>query len=162
MATFREIDERIMNLVDSETGELLDAEAFEALQMERTEKAENMALWALQLEADAECIKGEVTRLQARQRAAERKAKSLREYLGAVLGGEKLKTPLVTISYRTSKSVEVTDGDALTLWAQMEGHDDCLTYKAPEIKKTEVKALIEQGIEVPGAEIVTRTSTQIK
>lgn len=161
MATFREIDEMIMDLVDPETGELLDVEAFEALHMERERKAENMALWALQLESDAEAIRAEIARLQARQKSAERKAKSLRDYLAIVLNGEKMKTPLVTVSYRMSKGVEITDPEGLTEWAQR-GHEEVLKYKAPEISKTAVKELIEGGVDVPGAEIVMRSSTQIK
>ena len=42
--TIYEIDNRIAELVDPETGELLDYEAFAELQMEREAKIENMAL----------------------------------------------------------------------------------------------------------------------
>ena len=92
MATFREIDDRLLALTDPETGEILDVEAFEQLQMERTEKAQNMALWALDLDDEVQAIDGELTRLMARKRAAQNKARSLRQYLGIILDGEKLKT----------------------------------------------------------------------
>ena len=162
MSTFREIDERITALVDEETGELLDAEEFERLQMERAEKCENMALWAIQLKDDAESIKREVARLTARQKAAERKAEQLRDYLGFILNGEKLKTPLVSVSYRTSRAVEVEDPEMVLQWAMREEHEDCIRYKQPELNKVELKALMDQGVEIPGAKMVTNTSTTIR
>ena len=45
MANLYEINEEIKNTIDLETGEIVDFEAFEKLQMERTEKLENIALW---------------------------------------------------------------------------------------------------------------------
>lgn len=162
MSTFREIDEAILALVD-EDGEILDVEAFEALQMEREKKAQGMALWCLDLREEQECIKGEIRRLQARMAVAERKEKRLREYLAAVLGGEKLKTPLVSVSYRSSQAVEVTDEDGLRRWAMTNPiGEEVLRYKEPEISKTEVKRLIQEGKTVPGAELVDRVSTVIK
>ena len=62
MATFREIDEAILALVDEE-GEIADIEAFEALQMERAKKAANMALWALDLKDEQDAIRYEIKRL---------------------------------------------------------------------------------------------------
>ena len=161
MATFREIDERLTALVDEE-GEILDVEAFEALQMERTEKAANMALWALSMKDEQESIRGEIKRLQGRLAAAERKEKGLKEFLGIILGGEKLKTPLVTVSYRASEAVEITDEDAVRHFGEVSGHDEILKYKPPEISKTEIKQFLQDGVEVPGAVIESRVSTIIK
>ena len=161
MATFREIDESILALVDPETGEIENVEAFEALQMERTEKAANMALWALDLKDEQESIRGEIKRLQGRLAAAERKEKSLKDYLGFILAGEKLKTPRVTVSYRASEAVEITDEEAVMKFAES-GHDEILRYKAPEISKTEIKKLIQDGVEIPGAVLESHVSTVIK
>lgn len=162
MATFREIDEAIMALVDDE-GEILDVEAFEQLQMERTQKAENMALWALDLADEQEAIKKEIGRLKALQARAERKEKSLKEFLGIVLGGEKLKTARISVSYRSTPAVEIDDEDSVRQWAMTEPRgEDILKYKEPEISKTEVKRLIAEGVNVPGARMVCRQSTVIK
>ena len=162
MATFREIDERLLQLVD-EDGEILDVAEFEALQMERAEKAQNMALWALDLKDEQEDIKREIQRLQARLRAAERREKNLRDYLGQILRGEKLKTPRVSVSYRQTEAVEIPDENALREWAMRDPKgEDVLRYKEPEISRTEVKRLIGEGVAVPGAEIATRISTIIK
>ena len=43
--TIFEIDEAILECVDLETGEIIDAERLDALQMERDKKIENVALW---------------------------------------------------------------------------------------------------------------------
>ena len=53
--------------------------------------------------------------------------------------------------------------DALIRWASTDDrYEDCLRYKAPEISKTEVKRLIQEGVHVPGAQLVERVSTVIK
>lgn len=164
MATFREIDDRLLALTDPETGEILDVKEFEALQMERSRKAEGMALWALDLDDEVQAIDGELTRLLARKRAAQAKARSLRQYLGIILDGEKLKTPLVSVSYRRTPAVEIEDEHRLIEWAQRstEHGDTALRYRDPEISKAGVRQLIEEGVDVPGAQIVTHVSTIIK
>ena len=48
-----EIDQAILALVDPETGEILDYEAFSELKMKREEKIEGMALWHKNLTAEA-------------------------------------------------------------------------------------------------------------
>ena len=57
--TIFDIDEAILNLVDEETGEVVDIEALEALEMERDKKVSNIACWIKQLDAEAEAIKAE-------------------------------------------------------------------------------------------------------
>lgn len=92
-----------------------------------------------------------------------RKEDELREFLRHILDGEKLKTPRISVSYRTTPAVEIDDEDALIRWASTdERYEDCLRYKAPEISKTEVKRLIQEGVAVPGAALVERVSTQIR
>lgn len=162
MSTFREIDEKILALVD-EDGEILDLEEFQALQMEREQKAENMALWVLDIRDEQNAIREEMRRLQARLTASERKEKTLREFLARVLDGEKLKTARITVSYRTTPAVEIDDEDRLRRWAMTDDrYEDVLRYKEPEISKNEVRRLIQEGVKVPGAQLVERVSTTIK
>lgn len=162
MATFREIDERLLALVN-EDGEILDVEAFQQLQMERETKDENMALWALDLKDEQEAIKQEIQRLQGRLKSAATKEQSLREYLQAVLGGQKLKTARVSVGYRTTQAVEITDEDGLRQWAMTDPKgENVLRYREPEISKTAIREMIEAGGEVPGARIATRQSTTIR
>lgn len=84
-----EIDARIMEAfeaaVDEETGEIVNEEAYaalDALQEARDEKIENVLLWIKDLKSDAEQLKNEKRVLETRQREAERKADSLQEYIG--------------------------------------------------------------------------------
>lgn len=162
MATFREIDDALLALVD-EDGEILDLDAFKALQMEREKKIEGMALWVLDCRDEQDAIKYEIKRLQARLATAEHKEKRLREFLAEVLGGEKFKSPRVAVSYRTTPAVEIDDEDRVRQWAMKDpAGEDVLRYRPPEISKSEIRRLIQEGRQVPGAELVNRTSTMVR
>ena len=87
--TLYEIDQKIQSLVDPETGELLDYEAFSQLQMDREQKIENMALWVKDLAAGAKAIKEEEDNLKERRKAMENKVERLKTYLSIALDGEK-------------------------------------------------------------------------
>lgn len=160
--TLYEIDRSMEDLVDPETGELLDYEKFAQLQMAREAKLENMAMWVKNLKAEADAIKAEKKNLEARQQAAENKAKRLQEYLTEALGGEKFKTARVVVSYRKSASVEVTDEAAVIEWMEHNGYDRYVKYAAPSVSKTDVKKVLDCGVKIPGAELVERQNVQIK
>ena len=64
MSTLYEINEQILRcvkdgdmVVDTETGEVIDMAALDALQMERDEKLTNIGKWILDLKADAKAIR---------------------------------------------------------------------------------------------------------
>ena len=158
--TIYEIDNEIMNCIDVETGEVIDTEKLNDLQMERDAKIENVALWIKELKAEAEAIKNEKQALADRQRVAENKAESLKNWLAYALNGEKFKTAKCSISYRNSESVEVTEEG---LEALMRDHEDLLTYKTPEPNKKAIKdAIKNDGLTVAGVQLVQKTSTIIK
>lgn len=155
-----EIDKAILDLVDEETGEIKDYEAFEALQMEREQKIESAALWVKDLLAEADAIKNEMQRLDERKKAAERKAESLKRYVFYALNGEKYKTPRVAIGYRKSESADVADG--FVEWAQTNNRDDLLKYEMPKANKTAIKEAIKCGEELPFALLVQKNNITIK
>lgn len=161
--TIYDIDQAIADLlaVDEETGEvtLLDAEAFEALQMERERKAENLALACKNLTAEAAAIKAEEANLKKRRETVEAQAKRAIEYLAYVLNGEPFKTPKVAVSYRKTQSVKL-DPEFME-WAKKNA-PGMLREKEPEADKTAIKQAIKDGITVPHAEIVTNISMLIK
>ena len=158
--TIYEIDNEIMNCVDMETGEVINTDKLNELQMERDAKIENVALWIKELKAEAEAIKNEKQTLAERQRVAENKAESLKNWLAYALNGEKFKTAKCSVSYRNSESVEVTEEG---LEALMREHEDLLTYKAPEPNKKAIKdAIKNDGLTVAGVQLVQKTSTIIK
>ena len=158
--TLYEIDERISALMDPETGEIADYEAFEQLQMDRDAKLENIGLWIKDLKAEAAAIKAEIASQQERAKAAERKAERLEGYLEAVLAGNKFSTPRVSVSWRTSKAVVFEDGDEAAF---------CAAHPEYTVTKTEVKpdkkaitADLKAGAEIPGAYLEERLNMSIK
>ena len=158
--TIYEIDNEIMNCIDMETGEVIDTDKLNELQMERDAKIENVALWIKELKAEAEAIKNEKQALAERQRVAENKAESLKNWLAYALNGEKFKTAKCSISYRNSESVEVTEEG---LEALMRDHEDLLTYKTQEPNKKAIKdAIKNDGLTVAGVQLLQKTSTIIK
>ena len=156
--TLYEINSELLNLIDEETGEVLDYEKFVELNLARDEKIENIGLWIKDLKAEASALKAEKDALAKRQKTAENKAERLTNYLQMMLEGEKFKTPRLSVSYRTSKAVEV-DNEFLS-WAMANG-EQYLRYKEPEVDKTAVKEALEKG-EVPHAALVERVSVTIK
>lgn len=159
--TLYEIAQEMATLIDPETGEIRDFEAFEELQMAREEKIDNTAKWIIDLEAEAKMVKERADELTERAQATKKKAERLREFLQEYLQGEKRKTADYTIGYRRTEAVEITDEDGAIAWL-MEHRDDALTYQQPKISKTAVKELLKSGEEVPGAELVERQSMSIR
>ena len=154
-----EIDNAILECIDLETGEIIDTEQLDKLQMERDTKLENVACWIKDLKAEAEALKNEKQALAERQRVAENKAESLKKWLAYALQGEKFKTPKCAISFRKTEAVEVTDEGLENL---MKEHDELLTYKAPEPNKTAIKQALKDGLSVEGVQLVQNISTIIK
>ena len=160
--TLYEIDQKMQSLVDPETGELMDYEAFAALQMDREKKIENMALWVKDLSAEAKAIKEEEDNLRDRRRGMENKAERLKTYLSIALGGEKFQTARCAVSFRKTASVQIDDQDNLIRWLEQNGYDDCLKYKEPEVSKTELGKLMKAGTPVPFAYIKESQSVGVK
>lgn len=143
--------------IDPETGEILDEEMakdFEQLTMDRDEKIENICLYIKNLKADAAALKAEKDAFAARQKTAEKRAESLCRYLDGYLNGQKFKTARTAVSYRKSEAVNVTDMAKVP--------EIYLTYGDPTANKSEIKAALKRGEEVPGAELVERNNMIIK
>lgn len=149
-----EIDEAILGCIDTETGEILDADKLNALQIEREEKLENVALWIKNLTSDAEALKAEKQAFADRQKAAENKAESLKKWLTEALAGEKFKTTRVAVSFRKTKSVQIADILLLD--------NKFLKYAEPTADKVAIKKAIEAGQEVAGATLVENVSCSVK
>lgn len=152
--TLYEIDQELLSCIDAETGEVIDAEKLNSLQMERETKIESVALWIKDLKAEAEALKAEKLAFADRQKAAENKAESLKNWLSEALNGEKFKTTKVAVSFRKTKSVmvdSVYDLDA-----------KYVKYKDPDPDKKAIKEAIEAGQTVKGAQLVESVSVTIK
>lgn len=139
--------------VDEETGEILNIDALDLLQVEKNEKMENIALWIKNLDSDAKAIREEEKTLASRRQVKERKVEALKKYLATALAGEKLETARVRISYRKSQAVECDDVSLVP--------SEFLKVKY-ELDKTAIKTAIKNGTEVAGCSIVENNSIQIK
>ena len=157
--TIYEINEQILNCIDPETGEIIDIDKLNELELERDAKIENVACWIKELKAEAEAIKAEKLALAERQKVAENKAESLKKWLTFALNGEKFKTAKCSVSFRKTESVEVTDEGLSNL---MKEHDELLTYKAPEPNKKAIKDALKDGLSVEGVRLECNTSVIIK
>ena len=154
--TIYEIEQAILETVDQETGEVIDIDRLNALEMERDKKISNVACWIKDLRAEAEAIKAEKQALDKRQKAAENKAESLKGWLQNILQGEKFKDSRCAISYRRSERVDFSDSfDLNTL-------PDCMKKVTIEPKKTEIKEFLKAGGEIEGVRIEENTSMTIK
>lgn len=157
-----EIDQAIMALCDPETGEILDWEAFDALQMERDIKIENVALWVKNLVADATAIRQEELNLAERRKAMEAKADRLKNYLKEALGGQKFQTARCSVSFRKTTKVALQDEGAVIDWAQRSSRDDVLKYTAPTVSKEKLAKVLKEGTEIPGAALEIGYSMTVK
>lgn len=154
-----EIDNAMFSLIDEETGEIKDYEAFEELQMQREEKIENTALWYKNLVAESKAIREEEKALAERRKSLENKAESLKNFVNRTLNGNKFSTSKVAISYRKSTAVEVDDE---FIDYAMKNNNDLLTFKRPEPNKTVIKGMLQGGFDIPHAELVERNNMSIK
>ena len=163
MRALYDIDAAILACVDLETGEILDAEKLDALQMEREQKLEGVALWIKDLKAEAEAVKAEADRLTARKKAVENKIDGLKQWLLYALKGEKLKTPRCNVYQTHSQRVAVEDETGLISFLQtLEEPEKFLRFKDPELKKDDIKKALKDGYEIPGASLEETENVVIK
>ena len=146
--------------VDEETGELLNADELDALQIAREEKIEGLALWVKELNAEAEAIKAERDNLDERMKQKQRKADSLKRYLQSALAGEKFESPKVKVSYR--KSQQIVLAGEFDEWAK-ENAPELLTVKTTYTpSKTAIKEALLDGKKVQYATLIENSNIQIK
>ena len=155
MASLYSINEAIRNTIDLDTGEIVDFEAFEELQLKRDEKIENIGLWIKNLNADAAAYKAEKDSFAEKQSRAENKAESLKKYLDSVLAGSKFNTTRVSISYRKSTSVEVDETKLPANWLR----EIPATHV---VDKVEIAKALKAGEAIEGATLVTNSLIQVK
>ena len=157
-----EIDREIESLVDPETGEILDCEAFEALQMEWERKLEGMVLWYKNLSAEAAAVKEEAENLTKRFQTQEKRAQRLKDYISAILDGRRFSTPRCSVTFRDSTSVDISDPVQVIAWAEKSGNHSCIRRKPPELDKRMVRRMLEDGLDVPCAQMVTKKNVRIR
>ena len=148
-------EEDLMSMcIDVDTGEFNEA-MFEGLRIERDRKIENIALWVLEDEAMAKSIKEQESKLKERREILEQRIEKRKEFLRYIAEGKKLKTDRVTVTYRTSKAVKITNEEIIPIKYK--------TVKtAVSVSKDDIKKDLQAGKKVEGAELETRVSTLVK
>ena len=163
MRALYEIDQEILDCVDMETGEILDSEKLDALQMERDRKLEGVALWVKDLNYEAQMVKEEYDKLSARKKALDNKITALKTWLLYALRGEKLKTPRCNVYQTHSQKLTVENEGALIRFLQtLEKPERFLRFKDPELRKDDIKNALKDGYEIPGAALEETESVVIK
>lgn len=151
-----DIESAILDCVDEETGEVIDVEKLEALELERDAKISNIACWIKELRSDAAGIKAEKDNLDKRMKAKENLADRLSTYLQNFLNGAKFEDSRCAISYRKSESTEIAEGlDVSTLPEYCQK----ITIAA---NKTAIKAALKNGEKIEGCSLVVKNNMQIK
>ena len=149
-----EINEQILNCIDSETGEVIDHEKLNDLQIAKDEKIENLALWYKDLLAEANALKEEKEAFAERENSAKKKAESIKNYLSYVLNGDNFKTTKCALSFRKSEKTVIDDIYSIP--------KNFLKYSEPKADLTEIKKAIKNGEEIKGAHLEETQNIQIK
>ena len=152
--TLYEIDARIGECIDVETGEILDYEKLDGLQMEREQKIENIVFLIENTEHDIAGLKEQEEIFKARRQASEKKLEKLKEDLSYALQGQKFETVRAKVTFRKSEAVIVEN--------EAKVPKEYWTKKVTEgIDLTAVKTALKAGRDVSGARIEERYNPQI-
>jgi len=163
MRALYDIDQEILDCVDMETGEILDPEKLDALQMERGAKLEGVALWIKDLNVEAEAVKAEADKLTNRKKSLDNKVAQLKQWLLYALNGEKLKTARCSVYQTHSTRLAVADEAGLVKFLQtLEQPERFIKVREPELRKDEIKKALKDGYVIPGVEIETTESVVIR
>lgn len=141
--------------VDEETGEVLNIDDLDALNLAKETKIENIGLWVKNLEAEKEAVKHEKDNFADREKRLGKKIESLKGYLGYALQGQKFSTPKVAVSFRKSESVLVKDE-----YLVPDKYCEFTMVRKPN--KTNLKKALKDGEEIMGVELVEKQNVSVK
>ena len=148
-------------LADMELDEQTLADTLEGMGGELELKAENVVMFARNLEVTAAAIKDAEAQMAARRKAMESRAASLKRYVLENMqfaGIQKIECPLFKLSIRENPpSVEVFEPDLIPLEYMTQPEPP-----PPAPNKTAIKAAIAAGVDVPGAKVNRTTRLEIK
>lgn len=157
--TFDDCDE----LTDEEIEAYFDT--LEAIEGEFDIKAENIACFIKELCGEVDMLSAEISSLRARKSAKDKLIARLKEMLVdnmQAVGIKKIDRPRAKLSLRNNaQSVTFEKESAFIEWAKA-NNCEFLRFSEPEISKTAVKSALQNGEEIPGAELVRTVSVIIK
>jgi hypothetical protein len=150
-----EINEAIADLINFETGEILDVEAFDNLKLERQDKLTNIALLYKNMTSDAKQLKELEKEYSDRRKRCEKTAEWCKETLARELAGEKFEdeNKRFKISWRKSEKVEITNEDVIPAE---------YVKQTISFDKLAMKDAMKNGNVIDGVQLVKTQSIQIK
>lgn len=163
-----EIDKRLESVfiipetgegIDEETGEILDKEYIDSLEMAFDEKVKNILLWIKQLDSEVEMAKKQEAMVKAWKKSKENRRDSLKKYVAGVLNGRKWEADDMSCKagWRITKdSVTVDDVKAIPIEY----------FKTPQyesnLNKTAIKEALKAGTVIAGVHLEDKNNIQIK
>lgn len=152
--TLYEIDKAISDCIDEETGEILDFDKLDKLQMDRTAKIENVVAWIENLKNHVAGLEEQEQIFKARKQKAKAEVEGLKTWLSYALNGQRFETVKAKVTFRKSESVAIEDESILPseYWKTV-------TTQEPDI--TAIKEALKAGKSVSGAKLEERLNPQI-
>lgn len=150
-----EINAEIENCIDYETGEILDIERFQELQIEKEKKLEAIALVYKNAVAESKMFDDEIKALKERKEKSVKLADRMKEMLFNDLNGEKFSTSKVNISFTKSEKTEAFDISKIP-----DKYINVKIERNPDL--TAIKKAIKSGENIEGARIIKKNNIQIK
>lgn len=150
-----EINAEIENCIDYETGEILDIERFQELQIEKEKKLEAIALVYKNAVAESKMFDDEIKALKERKEKSVKLADRMKEMLFNDLNGEKFSTSKVNVSFTKSETTEAFDISKIP-----EKYINVKVERKADLKA--IKKAIKSGENIEGARIIKKNNIQIK
>ena len=157
MSTLFELNKAIADfeLEVNEDGEVLNIDELDALELEKKEKLENIGLWIRNLEAEKDAVSNQKKIFADREARLGKNIDSLKGYLTYALDGQKFSTDKVSVSFRKSESVHITDEHLID-----DKYMNVSVVKKPD--KKVIKDTLKAGEEVKGAELIVKQNISVK
>jgi len=148
--------EQLIDAGGEATDELSEALAINQQNLET--KGTNYGFIVKQMESEVDIIDSEISRLTALKKSRSKSIDRLKETLSMAMelyGIKEIKTPVLTINFRKSESVEIINESQLPKIYMVEK-----TTTQPD--KAMIKEALKSGAEIEGAILKTNKNIQIK
>lgn len=150
--------------VDEETGEILNFEELDKLNLEFNTKCENVIKYIKNLESDINELKEEKKNFEKRIKQKQNKSEFLQKFLTYAMnkrGLRKLDFVSGEARFRKSTPLEVFDEREFINWARNNNKDCYLKYEV-KLVKDEIKNDLKNGEEIPFCRIIEKENLGIK
>lgn len=141
--------------VDPETGEILTMEAIDELEMERDKKISGCCSHYKNLKSDYAQVDELIKKLTAKRNSIKKSMDWMKSYIDTSLKGEKFKDVYHSIYYSKSTSLEVDQDKLMSM-------DEAYKTVTVEPNTTAIKEALNEGLEIDGCALVTKSNIVIR